>query len=106
MKKKKAVRRAIFALMAVLSAAAPLMAQGPSCFVTPGMEKTLVSVREVDQDGNPLGELGSGWLNLGEQVPIASRTGSIVIKYQQASSDKGYQTDPQDCTSGRVITVP
>jgi hypothetical protein len=106
MKTKKAVRRAIFALMAVLSAAAPLMAQGPSCFVTPGMEKTRVSVRELDQDGNPLGELGSGWLNLGERVPVTSRTGSIVIKYQQASADKGYQTDPRDCSNGNVITVP
>jgi hypothetical protein len=96
----------MFTLMVSLLAAAPLLAQGPSCYVTPGLEKTLVTVREVDQDGNPLGELCSGWLNLGEQAPITSRTGSIVINYQQASSDKGYQTDPQDCSNGRVITIP
>lgn len=93
-------------LIASLSAAAPLPAQGPSCYVTPGMEKTLVSVRELDQDGNPLEEIGSGWVNPGEQVPINSRTGRVVIKYQQSSSDRGYQTDPQDCSNGGVITVP
>lgn len=96
----------MFTLIVGLSATAPLPAQGPSCYVTPGLEKTLVSVREVDQDGNPLGELGSGWLNAGEQVPINSRTGRVVIQYQQASSDKGYRTDPQGCSNGGVITVP
>ena len=96
----------MFALVLGLSAVSTLMAQGPSCYVTPGIEKTMVSVREVDQDGNPLGELGSGWLNLGEQVPINSRTGRIVVNYQQTSSDKGFQTEPQDCSSGTVITVP
>lgn len=93
-------------LIVSLLAAAPLPAQGPSCYVAPGMETTFVGVREVDQDSNPLEEIGSGWLKLGEQVPITTRTGRIVIKYQQASSDKGYQTDPQDCSNGRVITVP
>jgi hypothetical protein len=97
---------AMLILMASLMTAAASMAQGPSCYVTPGMEKTLVSVREVDQDGNPLEELGSGWFNLGEKLSITSRTGRIVIKYQLASSDKGFQTDPQDCTNGLVITVP
>jgi hypothetical protein len=95
----------VFVMVSLLPAS-PSMAQGPSCYVTPGMEKTFVSVRELDQDSNPLGELGSGWLKLGEQVPIKTRTGRIVINYQQTSSDKGYQTDPQDCSEGRVITVP
>ena len=96
----------MFTLIASLLAAAPLMAQGPSCYVSPGMERTFVSVRELDQDSNPLGEIGSGWVTPGEQVAINSRTGRIVIKYQLASSDKSFQTDPQDCAGGRVITVP
>jgi len=96
----------MFTLIASLLAAAPLMAQGPSCYVSPGMERTFVSVRELDQDSNPLGEIGSGWVTPGEQVAINSRTGRIVIKYQLASSDKSFQTDPQDCSGGRVISVP
>ena len=93
-------------VLVTLLPAIPSMAQEPSCYVTPGLEKTFVSVRELDQDSNPLGEIGRGWLNLGEQVPINSRTGNIVINYQLASSDKGIQTDPQGCSDGRVITVP
>jgi hypothetical protein len=42
----------------------------------------------------------------GEQVAINSRTGRIAIKYQLGSSDKSFQTDPQDCSGGRVIFVP
>lgn len=93
-------------VMVSLLPAGPSMAQGPSCYIAAGMERTFVSVRELDQDSNPLGELGRGWLKQGEQVPVNSRTGSIVINYQLASSDKGIQTDPQDCSGGRVITVP
>ena len=96
----------MFTLIASLLAAAPLMAQEPSCYVTSGMEKTFVSVRELDQDSNPRGEIGSGWVTPGEQVAVNSRTGRIVIKYQLSSSDKSFQTDPQDCSGGRVITVP
>lgn len=96
----------MFTLITSLLAAAPLMAQGPSCYVSSGMERTFVNVRELDQDSNPLGEIGSGWAAPGEQLAVNSRTGRIVIKYQQASSDKSYQTDPQDCSGGRVITVP
>ena len=70
------------------------------------MEKTFVSARELDQDSNPLGEIGSGWVAPGEQVAVNSRTGRIVIKYQLGSSDKSFQTDPQDCSGGRVISVP
>lgn len=106
MKMKALARIMMVSVVTSLLPAGPSMAQGPSCYVTPGMEKTFVSVRELDQDSNPLEELGSGWLKLGEQVPVNSRTGSIVIKYQLSSSDKGIQTDPQDCSNGRVITVP
>jgi len=45
------------------------------------------------QDSNPRGEIGSGWVAPGEQVAVNSRTGRIV-------------TDPQDCSGGRVISVP
>jgi hypothetical protein len=93
-------------LLASLLPAGPLMAQGPSCYVAAGMERTFVSVRGIDQDSNPLREIGRGWIELGEQVAVHSRTGSIVINYQLASSDKGIQTVPQDCSGGRVITVP
>ncbi|MGE5255794.1 MAG: hypothetical protein ACM3KE_03940 [Hyphomicrobiales bacterium] len=89
-----------------LLAASPSIAQQVSCYVTPGLEKTFVSVRELDQDGNPLEEIGRGWLNQGEQVAVSSRTGRIVINYQLSSSDKGIQTDPQGCSGGIVITVP
>jgi len=106
MKTKIAARTMMFILIASLLAAAPLMAQGPSCYISPGLEKTFVSVRQLDQDSNPLDEIGSGWASPGEQLAVNSRTGRIVIKYQQASSDKSYQTDPQDCSGGRVITVP
>jgi hypothetical protein len=89
-----------------LLTASPSIAQQASCYVTPGLEKTFVSIREVDQDGNPLEEIGRGWLNQGEQVAVSSRTGRIVINYQLSSSDKGIQTDPQGCSGGIVITVP
>jgi hypothetical protein len=94
------------AVLVSLLPAIPSNAQGPSCYVTPGLEKTFVSVREVDQDGNPLEEIGQGWLNQGEQVAVNSRTGRVVINYQLSSSDKGIQTDPQGCSGGIVITVP
>ena len=106
MKTETAALVMILALITTLWAEDPLLAQGPSCYVTPGMEKTFVSVRELDPDGNPLEEIGRGWVNSGEQVAITSRTGRIVINYQQASSDKGFQTDPQDCSGGTVISVP
>jgi len=93
MRTKTAARIMMFTLIASLLAAAPLMAQEPSCYVTSGMEKTFVSIRELDQDSNPRGEIGSGWVTPGEQVAVNSRTGRIV-------------TDPQDCSGGRVISVP
>jgi len=106
MKKKTLARIMMVFFVGGLLLAEPSMAAGPSCYITPGMEKTFVSVRELDQDSNPLEEIRSGWLKEGEEVFVNSRTGHIVIKYQLASSDKGYQTDPQDCSDGRVITVP
>lgn len=106
MKTRKLAWIMIVSVLVSLLPASLSMAQGASCYVTPGMERTFVSVRELDQDGNPLEEIGRGWVKLSEQVPINSRTGNIVINYQLASSDKGIQTDPQDCSNGRVITVP
>jgi len=52
MKTKIAARTMMFILTASLGAAAPLMAQGPSCYISPGLEKTFVSVRQLDQDSN------------------------------------------------------
>jgi hypothetical protein len=70
------------------------------------MEKTRIFVRELDQDSNPLGELGSGWVNQGDQAPIISRTGRISISYQLSSSDKSFMKDPTSCSDGAVISVP
>jgi hypothetical protein len=106
MKKRILAKSLMVSFMVGLLPAGPAMAEGPTCYVTPGMEKTFVSVRELDPDSNTLEEVGSGWLKKGERAAITSRTGRIVIKYQLASSDKGYQTDPQDCSDARVITVP
>ena len=85
---------------------APAKGQSASCYISAGMEKTFIFVRELDQDGNPLGELGSGWIDQGNQVPVTSRTGKIAISYQLSSSDKRFETDPKDCSNGSVITVP
>jgi hypothetical protein len=85
---------------------APAHGQSASCYVLASMEKTFVFIRELDQDGNPLGELGSGWIDQGNQVPVTSRTGKIAISYQLSSSDKKFETDPKDCSNGRVISVP
>ena len=60
----------------------------------------------VDQDGNPLGQLGSGWVNPGEQMPIISQTGNISINYRLSSSDKMVMMDPTNCSDGAVISVP
>jgi hypothetical protein len=84
----------------------PAQGQSASCSISASMEKTFVFIRELDQDGNPLGELGSGWIDQGNQVPVTSRTGKIAISYQLSSSDKRFETDPKDCSNGRVITVP
>jgi hypothetical protein len=85
---------------------APGHSQSASCYVLAGMEKTFIFVREVDPDGNPLGELGSGWINRGDQMPVTSRSGNIVISYQLSSSDKSFKMDPRQCSNGAVITVP
>jgi len=73
------------------------------------MEKTRIFVRELDQDGNPLRGLDSewsGWVNLGDRMPIASRTGLISISYRLSSSDKEFMMDPTGCSDGVVISVP
>jgi len=73
------------------------------------MEKTRIFVRELDQDGNPLRGLDSewsGWVNLGDRMPIASRTGLISISYRLSSSDKEFMMDPTACSDGVVISVP
>jgi hypothetical protein len=80
--------------------------QSASCHVAASLEKTHVFVREVDQDGNPLEGLASGWIEPGDRMPIASRTGKIVINYQLSSSDKGFKMDPVECSNGGVISVP
>lgn len=107
MKTKTAARIVVLPLLVSLFAAAPLMAAGDSCFVTPRMEKTRVVVREVDQGGNPQGQIGSSnWLSLGERLPITSQTEKIVISYQETSEGRSYRTGAQDCSNGRVIYVP
>jgi hypothetical protein len=100
-------------LIAVLMAAAGLLlheagaqGQGPSCYLTGSTGKTFFFVRELDQDGNPLGQLGSGWVNPGEQMPIISQTGNISINYRLSSSDKMVMMDPTNCSDGAVISVP
>lgn len=88
---------------------APALGQGPSCYVSPSMEKTRIFVRELDQDGNPVRGLDSewsGWVNLGDRMPIASRTGRISISYRPSSSDKEFMMDPTSCSEGIVISVP
>jgi hypothetical protein len=86
--------------------AAPVQGQGASCYISAGLEKTHVFVREVDSDGNPLAEIGGGWVDTGERLPMVSRTGRIVINYQLSSSDKSFETDAVDCSGGAVISVP
>jgi hypothetical protein len=85
---------------------APVLGQSSSGYVSAAMEQTFISVHEVDQDGNPLGELGSGWVQKEDQLEISSRTGSIVISYQLSSSDKRFMMDPVSCSGGTVISVP
>ena len=97
---------AVFLVTAGLLHDAPALGQSPSCYVLASMEKTRIFVRELDQDSNPLGELGSGWVNQGDQAPIISRTGRISISYQLSSSDKGFMMDPTGCSDGVVISVP
>jgi hypothetical protein len=57
---------AVFFVAAVLLHDAPALGQSPSCYILASMEKTRIFVRELDQDSNPLGELGSGWVNQGD----------------------------------------
>jgi hypothetical protein len=85
---------------------APAQGQSASCYVSAGMEKTFIFVRELDQDGNPLGDLGSGWIDQGSQMPLTSSTGKISISYQLSSSDKRVEMDPQACSGGTVISIP
>jgi hypothetical protein len=97
---------AVLLVAAGLLHEAPAQGQGPSCYVTTSMEKTFIFVRELDQDDNPLGQLGSGSVNPGDQMPIVSRTGKISINYQLSSSDKMVMMDPAGCADGAVISVP
>lgn len=96
----------VFLVAAGLLHEAPALGQSPSCYVLASMEKTFIFVRELDQDSNPLGELGNGWINQGNQLPITSRTGQISISYQLSSSDKRQMMDPTGCSGGVVISVP
>jgi len=96
----------ILVMAAGLLYGTPALGQDASCFVAPAMEKTHLFVREIDQDGNPLGEVGSGWVNAGERMPVNSQTGKIVINYRLSSSDKRFKMDPTDCANGSVISVP
>jgi hypothetical protein len=84
----------------------PAQAQGPSCYVSPSIEKTFMFIRELDSDGNPVGELGGLWVNFGEQAPITSSTGNIAISYRPASSDREILMDATPCSGGNVISVP
>jgi hypothetical protein len=100
-------------LMALLVVAAacpvagsPAQAQGPSCYVSPSMEKTYMFIRELDSDGNPVNELGGLWVNFGEQAPVTSSTGNIAISYRPASSDREILMDATPCSGGNVISVP
>jgi len=106
MKIIKIVWGAFVFLVAVLWLGPPALGQDPSCYLAPSTEKTFFFVRELDQDSNPLGELGSGWFNQGDRMPVISRTGRIAISYQVSSSDKRIMLDPADCSSGAVISVP
>ena len=84
----------------------PAQAQGPSCYVSPSMENTYMFIRELDSDGNPVGELGGLWVNFGEQAPVTSSTGNIAISYRPASSDREILMDATPCSGGNVISVP
>jgi hypothetical protein len=107
MKPNAYFRIVLLALVAVVAAAdGPARAQGPSCYVSPSMERTYIFVRELDSDGNPKGELGGRWVDFGEQAPVASGTGSIAISYRLSSSDKEILMDPESCSGGNVISVP
>ena len=109
MKTSRILWTALLFVAAGLLHDAPALGQGPSCYVSPSMEKTRIFVRELDQDGNPLRGLHSewsGWVNQGDQMPIISRTGRISISYQLSSSDKGFMKDPTGCSDGIVISVP
>ena len=106
MKTMKMVWGAVVFWAAVAWLGPPVLGQDPSCYLAPSTEKTFFFVRELDQDSNPLGELGSGWFNLGDKVAITTRTGRIAISYQLSSSDKRVKMDPTDCSGGAVISVP
>lgn len=106
MKTSRILSIAVFAVASALLHEAPAQGQSPSCYVLASMEKTHIFVRELDQDSNPLGELGSGWVNSGDQMPITSRTGRISISYQLSSSDKRFGMDPTGCSGAGVISVP
>jgi len=106
MKTPTALWLAVFFGAVGLLHAIPALGQSPSCYVIASMEKTHIFVRELDQDSNPLGELGSGWVNQGDGVAITSRTGQISISYRLSSSDKGFMMDPTSCSGGAEIPVP
>ena len=97
----------LLALVAGVAAAdGPARAQGPSCYVSPSMERTYIFIRELDSDGNPKAELGGRWVDFGAQAPVTSSTGSIAISYRPSSSDKEILMDPESCSGGNVISVP
>jgi hypothetical protein len=98
------------ALLALIAGVAAVdgsaRAQGPSCYVSPSMERTYIFIRELDSDGNPKAELGGRWVDFGAQAPVTSSTGSIAISYRPSSSDKEILMDPESCSGGNVISVP
>jgi len=106
MKNSRIVLLIVCSLAVVIFHNAPARGQSASCYVLASMDKTFIFVREVDSDGNPLGELGSRWINRGDQMPVTSRSGNIVISYQLSSSDKSFKMDPLPCSNGAVISIP
>ena len=95
----------LLASLAGLPAIAKTMLQA-SCYVTPSFERTYIFIRELDSDGNPIGQIGGGWVDYADQAPVISRSASITISYRQSSSDKAFKTDALGCAGGNVISVP
>lgn len=96
----------VAAAVAWAAPAGDVTAQGPSCYLSPSIERTYIFLRELDSDGNPVNELGGQWVDFGRQAPVTSGTGIISINYRPASSDREIMMDPAECQGGNVIFVP
>ena len=100
----------ILLLSAAMCFTSVVSADDKWCWLEATMERTHVSVTDVDVDGsNPkIWEkiLWEGWIEQGERQKIVSTQGQINYAYRLASDDLTAGGNSSYCDTGNTISIP